>query len=319
MSQVTHRRGSHTSISDSRAGAAYEIARRQHGIISSSQLSACGYSRESVRRHVRALRLHRIHHATYSLGTDVLEPLARITAAQLAAGHDSVVSGIAAAYLHGFSRDVPERIHVIVPRYSRRVLEGVTVTRSRLLTARDVCVRHGIRVTSIARTLLECATHHDEYQVARLMHEAAFRNDVNPDDLRAVIEQHRRRRCAGVLRLAMRLVEGGSAGARSHWEREFLRRVRDVGLPVPRVNGKVTIPGGGVARATTIELDFYWPELGLVVEVDGRGHARGFTRRKDEMRDLLLERLDIRVVRCRSVDDMNQLICALSDVLAAAT
>jgi very-short-patch-repair endonuclease len=60
--------------------------------------------------------------------------------------------------------------------------------------------------------------------------------------------------------------------------------------PEPRVNTKV----GG------IEVDLYWPERDLVVELDGPGHARPRTRKDDERRDGELRENGLRVVRIPS-------------------
>lgn len=45
------------------------------------------------------------------------------------------------------------------------------------------------------------------------------------------------------------------------------------------------------------EVDFYWPQFRLVVEVDGIGHERIRTRRDDMRRDARLRKVGIRVLR----------------------
>lgn len=50
------------------------------------------------------------------------------------------------------------------------------------------------------------------------------------------------------------------------------------GLPDPLANTKVL----------GIEVDFHWPDLGLVVEIDGPGHAGPTARREDELNERLL-------------------------------
>lgn len=62
----------------------------------------------------------------------------------------------------------------------------------------------------------------------------------------------------------------------SQLERRFLRLVRGAGLPRPltgqRVNG--------------FKVDFYWPDLGLVVETDGlRYHRTATQQARDRRRD----------------------------------
>lgn len=62
----------------------------------------------------------------------------------------------------------------------------------------------------------------------------------------------------------------------SELERRFLRLVRRVNLPVPQTG----------ARLNGFKVDFYWPELGLVVETDGlRYHRTPAQQARDRERD----------------------------------
>ena len=59
-------------------------------------------------------------------------------------------------------------------------------------------------------------------------------------------------------------------------EREFLRIVRAAGLPRPLTQ----------ARVSGFLVDFFWPELGLVVETDGlRYHRTPAQQARDRLRD----------------------------------
>jgi very-short-patch-repair endonuclease len=63
---------------------------------------------------------------------------------------------------------------------------------------------------------------------------------------------------------------------RSKLERHFLRIVRRLGLPMPLT--RVIVNG--------YEVDFYWPELGLVVETDGLTyHRTAAAQAADRLRD----------------------------------
>src|SRR4051794_23663105 len=77
----------------------------------------------------------------------------------------------------------------------------------------------------------------------------------------------------GVLTRALELHRSGSAGTRSTAEDAFLRLIADR-LPEPLVN----TPLFGE------EVDFYWPDRQLVVEVDGPAHGRPTSRRDDAAR-----------------------------------
>jgi very-short-patch-repair endonuclease len=59
-------------------------------------------------------------------------------------------------------------------------------------------------------------------------------------------------------------------------ERRFLRLVREVGLPVPLTQ----------QHLNGFRVDFYWPDLSLVVETDGlRYHRTPAQQAKDRRRD----------------------------------
>ncbi|HWI22616.1 MAG TPA: DUF559 domain-containing protein [Baekduia sp.] len=74
----------------------------------------------------------------------------------------------------------------------------------------------------------------------------------------------------------------------SYLEDQFLRIVRDFGLPRPESN--VYIEG--------IKVDFVWRAKRLVVETDGdRFHSTVITRRNDRQRDRILQLAGYRVLR----------------------
>jgi very-short-patch-repair endonuclease len=59
-------------------------------------------------------------------------------------------------------------------------------------------------------------------------------------------------------------------------ERRFLPIVRKAGLPLPQTRWRVN----------GFKVDFYWPELGLVVETDGlRYHRMPAAQARDRVRD----------------------------------
>ena len=86
------------------------------------------------------------------------------------------------------------------------------------------------------------------------------------------------------LHAALQAHASGSAGTKSGLEDQFLETWQG---PEPLVN-------------TKIEVDLYWPDQNLVVEVDGPGHARPRTKREDAERDATLEAAGQSVVRIPS-------------------
>ena len=114
-----------------------------------------------------------------------------------------------------------------------------------------------------------------------------------------------------VLEKALELNAVGSAGTRSELEDRFLALTSDSGLPEPLVNSQVE----------DIEVDFHWPELNLVVEVDGPGHTRPRTQRQDHERDTRLRAAGQSVLRVADHEIYQRpgtvaarLLCATADV-----
>lgn len=95
-----------------------------------------------------------------------------------------------------------------------------------------------------------------------------------------------------VLHNALGLHLSGSAGTKSANEDAFLTLLQLAGTPQPLVN---TVQDGE-------ELDFYWRDHKLNVEVDGPGHARPPSKRADARRDRKLEAAGYIVVRFTDVE-----------------
>ena len=113
------------------------------------------------------------------------------------------------------------------------------------------------------RTLVDLSDVLTPHQLANVIHEAAFRNLFDDRAVHAAIDRANGRRNLHVLDKALALNRAGSAGTRSELEDRFLALTGKSGLPEPLVNTHVE----------ELEVDFHWPELSLVVEVDGPGHT----------------------------------------------
>jgi len=135
--------------------------------------------------------------------------------------------------------------------------------------------RDGIRVTDIVGTLIDLAGLGAPPEILdRAVNEADRLDRIDPDGLRAVLDQNPGR--PGVGRLRALLDRSTSTLTDSELERAFLPIVRAAGPPTPltqqRVNG--------------YRVDFYWPELRLVVETDGLTYHRTPAQQaRDRLRD----------------------------------
>jgi hypothetical protein len=184
-------------------------------------------------------------------------------------------------------------IHVLAPR-GRRKPRGVHVHTYRRLDPRDVTVRAGIPVTTVPRTLVDLSDLLTPHQLANVIHEAAFRNLFDPRAVRAAINRANGRHNLHVLERALELNAAGSAGTRSEPEDRFLALTSKSGLPEPLVNTKLG----------DIEVDFQWPQLNLIVEVDGPGHTRPTTKRDDAWRDARLRAAGHTILRVADEMDL---------------
>src|SRR6201995_834386 len=130
------------------------IAGRQHGVVTVAQLVEEGIDKYGVRERVRAGRLHRLYRGVYAVGHRSLSWRGRWLGAVLAAGDGAVLSHSSAAALWKFLRPIEGPIHLTVAAAVRRTPgPGLQLHRSRTLTPSHTTVRHGIAVTTPARTI----------------------------------------------------------------------------------------------------------------------------------------------------------------------
>jgi predicted transcriptional regulator of viral defense system len=251
-----------------------EIATQQRGLVRLDQLVALGLDRRAVTRLVRSGRLHRIHRGVYAVGHAALSREARWLAASMASGEGAALGRRSAGQQWGVSRHYAPLIEVVVPR-QRRAQRGICLLTSRGLSADDVTVRDGIAVTTVARTLVDLADVLTPHQLTRVIREAEFRGLFDAADTAAAMVRARGRHRLGVLEQAIAMYLDGAGGTKSANEDAFVPLAHRAGLGEPRSN----------ARVAGIEVDFSWPGLPLVVEVDGGSHLLKPVRRDDDWRD----------------------------------
>ncbi len=233
------------------------LAARQHGTVSAGQLQAIGYTHAAVGRRVQQGRLHRLYRGVYAVGHAALTLEARQLAAVMACGPDAALSHRSAGLRLGIVRTAI-RIEVSAPR-SRGARKGVTVHRTHALAPADRDIRDGIPITSPARTLVDLADVLNERRLADALHQAEV---LRIFDLAAITEALERvpgRSGRHRLTQAIAAYQPDPPLLRNEAEKRFLDLVEAHGLPTPHTN----VPLGG------FELDFYWADARLAVEVDG--------------------------------------------------
>jgi very-short-patch-repair endonuclease len=253
-------------MADFRAPADLRVAQtaaRQYGVVAVRQLREAGLDADAVRLRVRAGRLHRLHRGVYAVGHQSLSWRGRWTAAVFACGDGAILSHRSAAELWGFLRPRAGPIDISVRgRTGRRPRDGITVHRPRLLEPLNVARRHGIAVTTPARTI---------------------------EDIRGTIEPYLFRHALRQAEIAGHRVPHLSAVRRTRSDLEllFLALCDDHGLPRPLVNHRVH----------SYLVDFFFADHRLAVETDSWEFHRGSVAMEDaHARDLQLRahRIEVR-------------------------
>jgi very-short-patch-repair endonuclease len=264
------------------------FASRQWGIVTRAQLIGLGMGTRGISDWVRTGRLIRLYRGVYAVGHDRLRLEGRRLAAVYACGPGAVLSHRDAAALWELRRSNSQRIDVTVPsRNGRRPQRGIRVHRTGRLGADEVTVRHGIPVTTVARTLLDLADVLEGQALRRVITEAEYTQQLDMTAINAVVDANPGRRSAKLIEA----VKGRRHRTRSNLEQRFLELLERHGVEEPRTG--VWIEG--------YEVDFLWPRAGLVVELDGiAAHTTRSTFNADRLRDRRLWRLGLRTMRLTS-------------------
>jgi very-short-patch-repair endonuclease len=266
-----------------------ELAARQHGLITHTQLLGCGFTRDAVRSRVRSGRFVRIHRGVYRIGP-VTGARAREMAALLACGDTAAVShrSAAVAWALGMDPDASAPADVAVPYgCARGAKVGVRVHRMRDLRPEDLTDLDGLRITRVARTLYDLATCANPRELRRAFAIALRDHADARAELLDLLSRNPRRRGARILR-AMLQDEVAPAVTRSAAEERLLRLIRAARLSRPEVN----------VRIDGYEVDFVWRAQRLVLEVDGFAYHSSRTRfETDRLRDADLMARGFQVMR----------------------
>jgi hypothetical protein len=272
------------------------IAGTRHGVVNLGHFAELGLSRGVAARLVNSGHAKRVYPGVYALGHEPVSREARWIAAVDAVGPDAVLSGRSAAALWRIERFETDRIDVIVER-RHRPIPGIRVHQTRCLLPEDVATVRGIPVLRVERLLVELADEFDEGRLCAWLDEARHRGVLDRDRLRRVMERHRRRRGNARLRKALAMLDDGSAGHRSQWEEHVIGRVRTPRGLRRLICTRVTIGG------RSCEPDLYFPELSLVIQIDGPDHDRPNRRREDERLDRDLAAAGITTIRIHWSDE----------------
>jgi len=231
-----------------------QTAALQHGNVTRRQLHALGLDDAAIHRRIAAGILHRTFRGVYAVGRPPTQPLERAAAAVLACGPRAALSHGSAMTLWGFWKRWDEPFDVTVAGDRRPT--GIRTHRCSTLLRRDVRVHQGIRVTSPARTLLDMASLIKPRSLTRIVNDARRARLLTLDALADVAARIPSHPGAPLLRLHAATTQNPT---RSGGEDDFQSFCERYDFPTPLVN--ISLFG--------FEVDAYFPEERLIVELDG--------------------------------------------------
>jgi very-short-patch-repair endonuclease/predicted transcriptional regulator of viral defense system len=265
----------------------WRLTRKQHGVVARSQLLELGLSDEAIRHRLSRGRLHRLTLGVYVVGRPQVPMRGLWMAAVLACGPHALLSHRSAAALLGIQRwRSGSAVEVVVPARLTKRRPGIRAYRRAASCAdRNAAPVSGlaalhwrlvddIPVTGPATVLVDLAHSLPTGQLEATVNEADHLDLVDPEALRFAVDALPRR--PGARRLRELLDGAANALTSTVLERHFLPLAREAGLPLPTTQ----------AYLGSHRVDFYWEELGLVVETDSlRYHRTAFKQAADKRRD----------------------------------
>ena len=270
------------------------VAEKQHGVFSREQALAAGASREMIKGRLESGDWQALAQGVYRHAGAPRNWHQRLAALVLAAGPGAAASHRSAAALLRLPGFPTGPLEVLTPRPQRRRGEPGIVHRSRALPVAHLTVVDGIVTTRAARTLVDLAGVLHPVRVERAVENCLRDGLVSLETLRATTLDLATRGRAGISLMRRLLGEHADGGPvpESDLEARFLRLVRASGLPEPVRQ----LDAGGEAWVGRV--DFSYPSVHLVVELDGRRyHSARLNLEADRERDNRLVVSGWRVVR----------------------
>lgn len=240
-----------------------ELARRQAGLVSRSQLSAAGVTRDETEAEVQARRWRPLGRQCLSVVPDGSAQV-ELWRALFEIGSLAVLDGPSALIASGLRNIESAVVHVAVPKSAHRQRSPrVVVHETRRFREEDVLRDGSPRVRPAVAAVHAALWVPSEKQAALFVLGSVQQRIVKPDDF-AAAAQHVRRDPR--LRLLRQLVREALGGIQSIGESDFARMCQKRRFPPPTRQVLRQSPTGRVY------LDVFWDEYKVTVEIDGIHH-----------------------------------------------
>jgi hypothetical protein len=265
--------------------------RGQAGVVALRQLRVSGYTESEVRGMVASGQLWRVHRGVYADARSPMTPRSHLFAAALSFPPDAQAffSHRTAAALLGLRELSVARLELTVVADHTPKRPPIRVHRARETPPADeLRTRDGLTHSSAMRMLVELASRETPEELSRLITAAARKRLLDPQRVEQALIRHAGARRIGNLRAALAAYRPTPAD-KSGFERDFAEWLTtDPRIPPPQRNVHLGV----------WELDFYWPDHGVVAETDGeRFHMLPSDRERDYRKDAWLQRRRIAVLR----------------------
>lgn len=291
---------------DARTQGIIRSATDQHGLVAARDVERVGLDGLGLRRAAATGGLVRVERGVYTHpeAWDALDAAGRYRLRVLAAARRlrrPVFSHDAAAALWRLPRigPWPGQVHVLVPHATGPGSSAVVLRHGVAAVPDHLAVVDGVRVTGVARTVLDLARTWDLPAALAAADHALRAGWVTPNTLRDELASAGCGRGVGRARVVLAAASGASESVGESLSRA---RMIEIGLPAPVLQHDVRDDAGLIGR-----VDFWWEHLGLVGEFDGRlkyrvgevGDRRAVEDRlwQEKVREDRLRAAGLRVVR----------------------
>lgn len=290
-----------------------ELALKNGGSITSSEIQALGVSREWIARRAADGWLEKIAHSTYILPGASSRWKATLSAACHRLG--AVVSHESAAQIHGIGGVRPGALVVTVPVRRSNRFRGVEVRQKTDLSPDQIVTRSGLPVTTPARTLIDLAERLGPRRLGRVVDSAVAERLTTYEALAELLALLGRRGKPGVRSMRTVLADrvDSAPPPATILEARVLEIIELGSLPKPTTQFHAPW-----LRAVDGRVDFAYEDHRLVIEADSRRwHMLADAFLEDRERDNLAQLAGWRVLRFTWWDVENRPEYVLSTIKKA--
>lgn len=239
-----------------------QVAASQRFLITTDEIHELGGDKHIIQSRIQRGLWRRIHAGVYQVDRRPLDWESSLLAAVLACGPNALVSHRAAFVLWGLDGIRSAPLELTVPYDSRPIPRGIIVHRTR--RPQEPADTRGVPVTTVERTLLSCSAQRPQIVIAKGLDSAIRKRLTTVDKCYDMLVTKGGRGVRGTKRFRSVILERiHDTATRSGSEFELLYHMQMALLPRPElqhelfVNGERRVP------------DFYWPDRGKAIEVDG--------------------------------------------------